>query len=295
MKPTLRSRFERFCYAHRDRGIPNLMLIVAIGTAIVYVLSYIDPSNLLYRVLCWDTTAILHGQVWRLFSYVFIPDAANLLLLAISLLFDWYIGRVLEREWGRMRFTIYYLTGVVLMDLVALATGTFATAYYLNLSLFLAFATLYPENMVLIFFIIPLKMKYLAWFYFALTLLDMVQALLSTSFPTNLLLMLIPLVPLLNYFLFFGKDVLEVLPFVPGGKLRAKRAFQQFRDREPNPDWARKYQSHQSAQEKAYRFKCTVCGRTDTDYPELEFRFCSRCNGYYCYCADHINNHVHIQ
>ena len=64
-------------------------------------------------------------------------------------------------------------------------------------------------------------------------------------------------------------------------------------DAEPNPDWAKNYRS--STGERPYRHKCTVCGRTDTDYPNLEFRYCSKCKGYCCYCIDHINNHVHIQ
>ena len=128
MKPTLRSRFERFCYQHSGWGIPNLMLFIAIGNAIVYLFGYIDPSNVIYRFLCWDTAKILHGQVWRLFTYIFIPDASYLLLLAIELFFYYFIGRVLEGQWGTLRFTIYYLAGIVLTDIAALATGIGASS-----------------------------------------------------------------------------------------------------------------------------------------------------------------------
>ena len=103
-----------------------------------------------------------------------------------------------------------------------------------------------------------------------------------------------PLVPLANYFLFFGSDVQNLFP----NSWRYRRPKQHnpgpyAAGAKPNPNWAKGYQSKTG--ERPYRHKCTVCGRTDTDYPNLEFRYCSKCNGYYCYCMDHINNHVHIQ
>ncbi len=291
MKPTLRSRFERFCYKHQNWGIPNLMLFVAIGTVIVYLFGYIDPSNVIYRFLCWDRGKILHGQVWRLFSYIFIPGDGYLLLLAIGLFFYWFIGRMLESQWGAFRFTLYYFSGIVLTDIAALATGIPATSNYLNLSLFMAYATLVPDNTVLLMMIIPLKIKWLAWFYMAMTALDMVRFLVIGGFPLGLYYALLTLVPFLNYILFFGRDIRNVLPFVHAGRsYHARPTRQQTR---PNPNWAQNYRAADGT--RPYRNKCTVCGRTDTEYPELEFRYCSRCKGYYCYCQDHINNHVHIQ
>lgn len=293
MKPTLRSRFERFCYQHSSWGIPNLMLFIAIGNAIVYLFGYIDPSNVIYQFLCWDTAKVLHGQVWRLFSYIFIPDASYLLLLAIELFFYYFIGRVLEGQWGVFRFNIYYLAGIVLTDVAALAMGIGASSYYLNLSLLLAFATVMPENRVYLFMIIPVKMKYLAWVYFAMLALDMVRMIVLVGFPVGLYCALLMLVPLLNYFLFFGREIRNVLPAVhsaPGQRFQFRQAAKK---QKPNPNWAAGYTSQTGA--KPYHHKCTVCGRTDTDYPDLEFRYCSRCKGYYCYCQDHINNHVHIQ
>ena len=140
----------------------------------------------------------------------------------------------------------------------------------------------------MLFFIIPLKMKYLAWFYFVITILQVV----FTSFPYNLF----PIFALLNYFLFFGSSILGILPdFMQPRSGSRKKAFGDFgrKKEKPNPNWADGYRSKSG--EKPYRHKCTVCGRTDTDYPNLEFRYCSKCNGYYCYCIDHINNHAHIQ
>ena len=279
----LRRDFERFCYRHRSKGIPNLMLYIALGTAIMYVFMLIDPSYALYRALCFDRSAILHGQIWRLFTYIFIPYSNNILLLAISMYFYYVIGRSIESQWGPFRFNLFYLCGVLITDLAALLLGATATTGSLNLSLLLAFATLFPENQVLLFFIIPIKMKYLAWFYFAVTILDLIR------------LDFFPIFALLNYFLFFGSDILRILPDFLQPKRRPGKPFGSFgkKQEKPNPNWARDYRSKSG--EAPYRHKCTVCGRTDTEYPNLEFRYCSKCNGYYCYCSEHIHNHVHVQ
>ena len=286
----LRRDFERFCYRHQSKGIPNLMLYLSIGMAVMYIFMAIDPSNLLYSALCFDRSSILHGQVWRLITYIFIPYDDNLILLAVSMYFYYYIGRTIESQWGTFRFNLFYFSGVVITDIAALLLGATATVGSLNLSLVLAFATLFPENRVLLFFIIPLKMKYLAWVYFGITIWEFIVY----PFPYNLF----PIFALLNYFLFFGSDILGILPdFLTRGRGRTKPfgsfgGFSQ-KKQKPNPNWASAYQGKDG--QKPYRHKCTVCGRTDTDYPGLEFRYCSKCNGYYCYCIDHINNHAHIQ
>lgn len=279
----LRRDFERFCYRHRYKGISNLMLYIAIGTAIVYLFTLIDPSNLLTYALRFDRSAILSGQVWRLFTYIFVPNDSNVFFLAISLYFYYYIGKSIENQWGPFRFNLFYLCGVIITDLAALILSVNASTGSLNLSLILAFATMYPENRVLLFYIIPIKMKYLAWFYFVVTIIGLLQGNLFSVFA------------LLNYFLFFGSDILHVLPdfLQPWGRGR-KKPFGDFgrKQQKPNPNWAKDYRSKTG--EQPYRHKCTVCGKTDTQYPNLEFRYCSRCNGYYCYCLDHINDHAHI-
>ena len=157
---------------------------------------------------------------------------------------------------------------------------------YLNLSLLLSFATLYPEAQFYLFFIIPLKAKYLAWFYLAYNAAIVVVG----TFPYNLY----PIVALLNYFLFFGRDVQNVLGVSNRPRRQAAARPRPSRTASaPNANWADNYRS--ASGQKPYHHKCTVCGRTDTDYPDLEFRYCSRCQGYHCYCMDHINNHTHIQ
>lgn len=288
----LRRRFERFCLKNRGKGIPNLMLVIAIGNLVVYVLSRVDPSNIVYSYLCFSRSAILRGQVWRLFTYVFtyLNDTAGIyLFLAVVSLFCYYqFGKILESYWGPFRFNLYYLTGLLLTDLAALLLGSGADAAALNLSLFLAVATIAPEARVLLLFFIPLKMKYMAWVYLGGTVLSVfcICASPRSSRSTGCC----------------PSCRCSTICFLrqrrqkhPAGRPALSPA-QNYRTTgtgaRPNANWAGSY--HSKTGEKPYRHKCTVCGRTDTDYPNLEFRYCSKCNGYYCYCIDHINNHVHI-
>ena len=290
----LRNRFERFCYQNRTRGIPNLMLYVTLGSAVVYVLSMIDDSYLLYQFLCFDRAAILRGQVWRLFTYVFTYSASNVLLTAVSLLCYFSLGRAMENVWGTLRFNLFYLTGVVLMDLFCMLFGGSATVYYLNMSLFLGYATLYPNAHFLLFFIIPVKAWIFALVDLALTLYDVILYTAAGLIPHNLF----PLIAIGNYLLFFGKDVANVIPL--SWRINARRAFKKKDKSAPKktgtiPFNAGSYQASTATVKQPYTHKCTVCGRTDVTNPDLEFRYCSRCNGYHCYCEDHISNHSHIE
>lgn len=277
----LRRKFDRFIYNHQDAGIPNLMLIICIVSLISYFIMAADQSGAYYQFMSFSRSGILHGQLWRLITYVFLPGSSG--LWVFLLLFAYYsIGRMVERVWGTLKFNLFYLCGVIIMDLAALIIGGQPSSSYLHLSLFLALATLYPDNRILLFYIIPLKMKYLAWAYLLLLLVDVIQ------------LNFFPVFALLNYFLFFGSDCLNVLPESWQAKLRKHGS-------RPNPHWADAYTKRPASKRSskvvdapAYRHKCAVCGRTEVSNPELEFRYCSKCNGYYCYCQDHINNHTHI-
>jgi len=285
---TLRHRFERFCFQNRSKGIPNLMLYVTLGSALVYVMSMIDNSATLYYALCFDRTLILQGQIWRLFTYAFTYNAGNVLITAIGLLCYFSLGRAMENAWGTLKFNLFYLIGIILMDIYALLFGVNADIYYLNLSLFLGYATLYPDAQFLFLYIIPVK----AWIFALIDLALILFQMLSTPWPVNFF----PLVALANYFLFFGKDVLNVIPRT--WRINASRLFKRKPASKtgtiPFPS-AGSYQATAAKPKPPYTHKCTVCGRTDISNPELEFRYCSRCNGYYCYCEDHINNHSHIE
>ncbi len=283
----LRRRFNRFCFANRNKGIPNLMLYISIGSAIMAFMTQIDPSNALYQVFMFHRESILHGQIWRLITYPLCYSGGNLLLTAITLLCYYSIGRAMENVWGTFRFNLFYLTGVVLMDIYCMIFGGQADVYYLNMSLFLSYATMYPDSEFLLFFIIPVK----AWIF---ALLDLIVVLtgLFAPFPSNLF----PLIALGNYFLFFGKDVVNVIPvsWRINAQRTAKKASHPGSKTIPFNN-AGSYQATHATQKAPYTHKCTVCGRTDVSNPELEFRYCSRCKGYYCYCQDHISNHTHIQ
>ena len=294
---------ERFFLRNREKGIPDLMLYIAIGNLIVFVFSLFDPSQLLSRVLEFNREAILSGQVWRLVTYILVPEVGAGLLggFLTFLLFFFYfrIGRTLEQIMGRLKFDLFYLAGILFMDVFGLLFSTYVSAGDLNFSLLLAFATAYPEGQALLLGIIPIKMKVLAWIYLGLTAWGVVSGLIVHFTPVSyyaelapelialrpsLVQCLLPLVPLLNYALFFWRDVPNILPFLR----RASRPKRPHAQKGPHI-----YQGDTKTQ-KAYHHRCTVCGRTDTDFPDLEFRYCSRCSGYHCYCMEHINNHAHI-
>ncbi len=288
----MRRQFELYCYKNRNRGVPNLMLYIVLGTAVVYLMSEIAGNYLLYNLLFFDRELILQGQIWRLFTYPLTYGAGNhnLLLIAISLFCYYSLGRAMENIWGTLRFNLFYLTGVVMMDVYCMIFGGYASVTYLNLSLFLSYATLFPDAHFLLFFIIPVK----AWIFALFDLIIVLMDLFTLSSPYNFF----SVISLANYFLFFGKDVLNVLPM--SWRINAQRLF---RKKAAPPQKKAKviqfdagsYEATKAAPKAPYTHRCTVCGRTDISNPELEFRYCSRCKGYYCYCEDHISNHSHIQ
>ena len=146
----LKSKINRFFYNNQNKGVRNLMLYIAIGNALVYLLYILRPDNpLFYNLLVFDGDAILHGQVWRLFTYPLVHMMEmGLIWGAIGLFFYYWCGTVLEQYWGVLRFNAYYLAGILLTDIAALLLGASADAYYVNLSLFLAVATLLPDQQI---------------------------------------------------------------------------------------------------------------------------------------------------
>lgn len=306
----LRNRFERFCFKHRTKGIPNLIAYIVIGCGIVSIMNMLGYSQI-YSILCFDRDAVLQGQVWRLVTYIFTMSSSNIFTTLILLYCYYSLGRALESNWGTLRFNLYYLTGILLMDIYAMAFGgidivvpntnmvytNFSSMYasymttYLHLSMLICYATVYSETQFLLFFIIPIKAWILALIYLGITVFDVISMTVPVSlFPHNLF----PLVALANYFLFFGKDVLNVFPLswrVKLGRLFRKKPKKQTGTVEFTPV----PKPQRSTQKSSYTHRCTVCGKTDVSNPELEFRYCSRCSGYFCYCEEHIGNHTHIE
>lgn len=285
----LRTKFERFCYQNSHKGIPNLMLYITLGSALVYILSMFDRSYTLYQILRFDKALILQGQIWRLFSYVFLFDAGHILITAIALFCYYTLGRAMESVWGTLRFNLFYFTGVILMDAFCMIFGGNANITYLNMSLFLGYATMYPNARFLLLYIIPVRAWIFAVVDLALTVYQVVALTAAGLFPFSLF----PLVAIGNYFLFFGKDVLNVIPLSWRVKLSPKRKHKSPQPTKP-PIQFRVVQPTQKPKE-TYTHRCEICGRTDVSHPDLEFRYCSRCQGYHCYCEDHISNHEHVQ
>lgn len=304
----LRRSFELFCYRNRDKGIPNLMLYITLGSAIVILLSLFNGGSQLYSLLCFDKTSILKGQVWRLFTYVFTQSGASVINL-IFLYFFYMIGRHVELSMGTLRFNLFYLSGVLLMDIFAMLfcpviPETITSneqltylqntvpvyldmAYYLHLSLILTYITAYPNAQFLIFFVIPVKAWILGLIYLILTLASVFNLSYPVFyFPHNLF----PLVALGNYLLFAGKGVLNLLPL----SWRIKRRKKAVRPAVHPIPFEKKAAAPAKSKAPAYTHRCTVCGKTDVSHPQLEFRYCSRCEGYFCYCQEHIDNHTHI-
>ncbi len=283
----LRRQFEVFCYKNRHLGIPNLMLYISLGSAVVYLMSEISGNYMLYNLLFFDRELILQGQIWRLFTYPLTYRIGNFLLMAVSLMCYYSLGRAMENIWGTLRFNLFYFTGVVLMDVYCMIFGGSASVTYLNLSLFLSYATLFPDAGFLLFFIIPVK----AWIFALVDLAVVVLDLFTLPFPYNFF----SVISLANYFLFFGKDVRNIIPM--SWRANASRLFRKKPAQKAKviPFNAGSYEASTASAKAPYNHRCTVCGRTDVSHPDLEFRYCSRCKGYYCYCEEHISNHSHIQ
>lgn len=280
---------QRFCAAHPRFGIPNLMRVIVIGNVAVYVLMLLTQANDANALsfLTFNLNALLHGEVWRLVTFVFVPAYSSPFALLISLYFYYWIGSTLERQWGTAKFNLYYISGTLLtvlgVVLASLITGnpylTAAGTGYVNLSMFFAFAFLFPDTTVLLFFILPVKMKWLAYLDGALFAFDIIKAIGAHNWAGVVL----PIVALLNFAVFIWP---EVHYLKERAKYQNSRKTVQFRQ-------AQQQQAKQ-AQQQGYCHKCAVCGRTDTDYPDLQFRYCSKCVGYHCFCQDHIFNHVHF-
>ncbi|NLK98040.1 hypothetical protein [Defluviitalea saccharophila] len=247
-------------------AVRNLMLYIIGLNAIVFVMTYLSQESLYFLML--DPTSVLNGEVWRLITFIFIPPTLSPLWAAFVLYFYYMIGSSLEHEWGTFRFNLFYLLGMLGTILSAFISNSIVSSTYINLSLFLAFARIYPDYQILLFFLLPIKIRYLAWldwFIFILTIL---------VYP--LPYKLAAIASLINYFIFFGKDIVT--------NAKTSRVVHQNR------------QQFKAQMPKDFTIhKCTICGITEKDDPDMEFRYCSTCEGDYEYCMNHLKNHEHIR
>lgn len=296
-------------------AIPRLPLIIIICYGVGYLMQMINPA-IAYSISL-NPYAILRGQVWRLFTWVLIPPgSSNLFFLLITLYFYYSLGTTLERMWGSFYFNYYIFSGMfftivasflilgvfaimypsVLVDnasaiqgyndLFSVLSVQFFSTYYINMSIFLAFAAMFPNVQVLLFFVLPIKVKVLGIFYVILMVYGAVEYYIYYG---SVLFMIIQLVvifaSLLNFILFFATTRRVI------GNIRQARTAAQ---RKAAEEYKRKVNSMRPAS-KVNKHKCAICGRTDDSNPELEFRFCSKCEGNYEYCQDHLFKHNHVK
>ncbi len=250
-------------------AIRELIVYIVGINGLVYFLSYAYPRSSAIGLLAFDPYLIMHGQVWRLITFIFIPPATSILWIFFILYFYYIVGIGLEREWGSFRFNIYYFVGVIATAVAALIMGQGTTALYLNLSLFLAFAYVYPDYEILLFFILPVKVKYLAWLNWAFIGLTVITAPIPAKVAA--------IVSVANYFLFFGKDIASNI----GNR---SSTYQR-----------RMSRAVRSMPKKATIHKCAVCGMTEKDDRTMDFRYCSTCEGDYEYCMKHLKAHEHVK
>ena len=279
----LNNAVDRFALTHSRFGVPNLMRYVVLITAAVYLLDLFSKGAA-SAMLDFNMQLVLRGEIWRLVTWLITPEGGSPFWVLVGLFFYYSIGTPVEEYWGTAKFTLFYLCSAALTVVFAFVSLLWDKSPSISTGplyriLFLAFATLYPTAMIRIQLILPIQAKWLAVLYVVLTVLNIFQ------FGLWYLLYLLPV--WLVYTVFFWDGIADLLVEF-GFHIRHQNSRQtiQFKS-------AVRQQKKKEA-ERGYRHKCAVCGRTDTDYPELEFRYCSRCAGYHCFCQDHIFNHEHF-
>lgn len=280
----LERKFSRY-------AISNLTLYLIFGYVVGYVLSFMSPNLLNFLTL--NPYLVLHGQIWRLVTWVLIPPSTqNIIFYVVMMLFYYQLGMSLERTWGTFRYNVYIFGGILYTVLGAIGTwlvltviygsasanlmgavvGMQVSTYYICMSIFLAFAACYPNMQVLLYFIIPIKMKWMAYVYAALMAYDFIK----NDWVGRVMLFM----SLLNFLIFFlsTRDFYRYSPKEVHRKQVYRQAVKQ-------PKGGSGITKH----------KCAICGRTELDDPTLQFRFCSKCDGNYEYCQDHLFTHQHIK
>lgn len=262
-------------------AIRNLSAYIIALYAAGYVMTLIMPQIFSYLTL--EPYYILKGQVWRLVSWILVPPGRIDIFTIIMLFFYYSVGNSLEQTWGAFRYNVYIFSGILFTAIgafilffalgqkVLFSTSLFST-YYINMSIFLAFAASYPNAQVLLYFFIPIKIKWLGILYGVLIISDFLQS----SWVGKVAI----LASLLNFVLFFFATR-NMKKFSPKEHMR-KRNFQKAVRPEKRADGS------------VTKHKCAVCGRTELDGENLEFRFCSKCDGNYEYCQDHLFTHTHV-
>ncbi|MHB1037184.1 MAG: hypothetical protein ACYC35_24505 [Pirellulales bacterium] len=245
-------------------AVPNVTLYLIAGQVLVYLASAGKPEVAANVTLV--PRLVLEGQVWRLVAFLLDPPFTN----PFFAFFFWYLfylmGSALEAQWGAFRYNVYLLIGfAATVGVSFLVPDLPSSNKFLQLSVFLAFAQLYPDFVLQLFFILPVKIKWLAlltWigYFFALVAGGWLDRLLVTA-------------SVVNFVLFFGK---EIVWRIRSGHRRITKQAERF-----------------TAPDEPFH-RCTVCGITDRTHPKMDFRYCSKCDGRWGYCTEHLRNHEHL-
>lgn len=249
----------------RPFAIPNLTLILLGAQAIGYVVVGSKPEQAGDMVLIMNR--VYAGEFWRLGTFLFIPPTTSAIFIFFALYLFWLMGTALEANWGHVRYTLYVLIAyLATLATAAIVPDEAASAGFIGLSVYLAFAYLYPHFELMLFFILPVKIKYLAilaWIgiFFAFATGDWLTKGLTFA-------------SVANFFLFFGNDIVNR---VFSGKRRME------------------WQARQLRQRNKPFHQCVICGATEKTHPKMDFRYCSKCEGSYEYCAEHLSTHEHVK
>ncbi len=260
MLPWLERRLERY-------AIPNMTGLIIAGQVIVFAGLHANP-NVMENIV-FSREGVLRGEAWRLVSHLFIPPSMSVLWA----FFAWYVfylmGNALEQTWGTFRYNVYLLTGWLATTAAGfIVPGGASYNGFLGGSVFLAFAALYPNFQLSIFFLLPIRVYWLAlitWLFFGWRFVFGVneeRIAIAAS--------------VANFLLFFHRDILAR---IRGGRRSMSSGFDRIRRESAN---------------KTISHVCHICGVTSDTNPDADFRYCSKCEGEYCYCEDHIRNHEHI-
>ena len=305
------NQFER---KYGRYAIPNLTTVIIIMYLIGYVLEFSGTGIMDYLSL--NPYMILKGQVWRLVTWVLTPPLqGGMFTTVIMLYFYWSIGKTLEQVWGDYYYNVYMFMGFLFtvvgsfvayfgvkllyfaewglenpanMEIIFRAGSTYFSTYYVTLSILLAFAATFPDAMVLLMFIIPIKVKWLGYFYGVVMGLEVLQKRMVPFATTAGKLQYIDFAIFVRCSIVFS--VMNFLVFFLTSRKKVHRTPKQMKQRQEF-----KRQVERTMPTGVTRHKCAICGRTEETNPELEFRFCSKCNGNYEYCQDHLFTHEHVQ
>ncbi|MCR4791415.1 MAG: hypothetical protein K5871_01555 [Lachnospiraceae bacterium] len=291
--------------------VPNLTMWLIIGYAIGYIIQMVNDSFLYYLAL--DPYKIIHGQIWRLVTWLIIPPNESNILFVILMLWCCYsIGTILERTWGTYKYNLFIFTGVFLTILFSFAYLAFLfltegaavvqayedgaylfsgyvwfafSTYYINVSIYLVFAMTYPNDVVRLYFLIPIKMKWLG-------IIDIVYMgyLLIVGGPYTRFAVL---AAVFNCLIFYVANI-KGIALSPKQIHRHNQFNRSYKQGQNSGYKQTGFQSGGQVQKMA-RHKCAICGKTDLTDPDMMFRYCSKCNGNYEYCQVHLFQHSHVR